>query len=70
MAAAKKQQSYTVQARIVVEGDLEVRAESLDEALAKAKELKLDDFITVTGGHNDSSLRITGVFGPYKPIDA
>jgi hypothetical protein len=57
----QKQQEYQVTGRIDIEVGVSVRAASVEEAVAKSKDLSIDDFVTVLGEHNDSTFRITGV---------
>lgn len=49
MASKAKTKKYRIQRRLDVWIDLEVSAESFDDAVAKAKELKPDDFISWHG---------------------
>ena len=58
----KKLKGYTISARIIVLGTVDLSAESLDAAMIKAKELKMEDFITTDCGLNDSSFAITGLY--------
>jgi hypothetical protein len=60
--AKGKRKTYTIMARLVLDVDVEVSAESLDEALAKSKDLDVHDFADIKGGYNDGSMNITGVF--------
>lgn len=54
---------FTAAGRVTVEVGLEIEAADLTEALEKAKALKLEDFITILGEHNDSSaLKIVSVW--------
>lgn len=66
MATKTIKKTYHVQARLWAEVGVEVQADSLTEALDVSNGLKLADFITVKGDHNDSGYKITGVFEPYK----
>jgi hypothetical protein len=61
-ASKPKLRTYSIWARGTFEVSIEIDADSLDAALAKSKELKLEDFIEILGDHNDSSYRITGIF--------
>jgi len=58
----KKQESFYVEARIVVSVGVEVVARSLEDAVEKSKSMKLDDFIGLLGDLNDSNHRISGVY--------
>ena len=40
---------------------LTVKAENLEDALTKSKELEDDDFVTVNGDYIDGDTRVTGV---------
>lgn len=56
-----KLKSYNVWADIKVISSIEIKAESLEDALAISKKLEVTDFIDITGEHIDSSMEITGV---------
>ena len=58
----KKHQTYTVLLSLRLDTDLEISAESFEDALAKARELKTTDVVDFEGGHNDSEITVTGVF--------
>jgi hypothetical protein len=59
--ANKKTRTYSFMADITLQGVvIEMEANSLDDALAKSKELKAEDFVEVLGGHNDSHFEIQG----------
>ena len=63
MATAKKGGTqFLIGARITVETNCVVRADSLEEALDIGRTLKLSDFIEIKGDHNDSSLKIDSIF--------
>lgn len=66
MATAKPVKTFNVQARIFLEVGLEVKADSMELAIETAKKLKLQDFVTIKGDHNDSKYGITGVFENYS----
>lgn len=59
---AKKNKTFTVMLKVVLDTDVEISAESFEEALAKARELKTTDIVEFTGGHNDSSIEVNGVY--------
>lgn len=59
---AKKNKTYTVMLDIKLSTDVEISAESFEEALSKARELKTLDVVTFDGNHNDSEVKVTGVF--------
>ena len=56
-----KLKTYTVYAKCEREVGLTVRAESLEEAIVKAKELDEDDFVEVIGDYLDGSTTISGI---------
>ena len=58
----KKLDAYTVMVKLKIECDLSIQAESLEDAIAKARDLHEDDFITTRGNLLDSDLHINGVF--------
>lgn len=54
---------YTVSARVVVEVDIEIKGDSLDDALGQSKELDIGDFISPVGNLIDyDDFRIRGIF--------
>lgn len=59
---AKKNKYYTVCVEINLSTDVEIVAESFEDALIKAKEYKTTDIVTFNGNHNDSSIKVIGVF--------
>lgn len=61
---------FYVEGRMSVCVGIEISAKSLEEALEKTKSMKITDFITIDGDHNDSNFRVSGVFegsGLTKP---
>ena len=61
----KTNKRFLIGAKITVETDYTVVAETLEEAVQKARTLELTDFIEIHGNHNDSSLNITSVFEEF-----
>lgn len=59
--AKKLPKQFNVIARIVVISEIQIQAENYTEALQKAEKLTVQDFITIDGQHNDSSIRIASV---------
>lgn len=56
---------YTVTARVVVIKDIEISAESLEDAVEQSKSLQETDFVDVgKDGCNDGSIRIISVSVP------
>lgn len=63
-ARKAKQTSYTVFAKVNVDTEIEIVADNLEEALAKARKMTLTDFVDVLNGvPNDHSIEITGILG-------
>ena len=61
MKNKKTTHGYSVMADITLRGVVvEVAAESLDDALEKAKNLTVADFVEILGDHNDTELEIQG----------
>ena len=54
---------------IAAEVSIQVYADSLEDAVAKSKELKVSDFISFEGEHCDSEMRVHGVYGDYKALN-
>lgn len=66
MATQKSsQRTYNVQARLWLDTAIDVQAASLDAAIGVSKNLSITDFITIKGDHNDSKMRVIGVFEAY-----
>lgn len=59
---AKKNQTFTVSMKVNLWTDVEVSAESFEQALEKARELKTTDLVTIDGSHNDSEVEVVGVY--------
>lgn len=59
---AKKNHTYTVFVKVELETEVSVSAESFEEALSKARELKTTDIVSFDTSHNDSSVQVVGVF--------
>lgn len=59
---AKKNKTYTVMIKVMLRTDVEISAESFEEALAKARELNTVDIVEFEGGHNDSEVEVEGVY--------
>ena len=59
---SKRLKSFTVMAKVHIDCGISIRAESLEDALDKSKNLGETDFVTVLGDFNDGKLSITGVF--------
>lgn len=53
---------YLVGAKITVDTNKMVRANSLEEAIEIGRKLKVTDFIKILGDHNDSEVEIDSVF--------
>jgi hypothetical protein len=67
---SKKQtlKTFHVNVRINLDTTIEISAKDLDEAVAKSKALDINDFIDITGDHNDSSFRVSGIFEGYEAL--
>lgn len=61
MAKQKKKQIY-VQAELKVFTSLPIDADSLEGAVLIAKNMEVTEFVKILGEHNDSEIKITGVF--------
>ena len=59
---ATKTKIFTVLAKCYRDVSVKVKAESLEDAIVKAKELKDGDFVEIFGDYNDGSTEIYGVF--------
>ena len=59
----KKLETYIVSCEIEISTDIEIKADSLQDALDQSKDLKIHDFIKIYGNYNDGKIKeITGVF--------
>ena len=63
MSTRQKIKSYQAQARINLLVSVEISAENLDEALAKAKRLEETDFVEILGEYiSNEGFELTGVY--------
>ncbi len=63
MATKKKElRQFYVNARLVLDTCILINAESLDDALAKSKNLEISDYVDIIGDNNDNVFGITGIF--------
>lgn len=60
--AIKKLNTYHVSFVVEVFTSIEIKAESLEDALARAKEFHVTDVVEIPGEHIDSTLKLTGVY--------
>lgn len=60
---AKGKKRYTIVAKLEVEADVEITADSLEDAVAQARTLKVPDFVSFTGEFVDGKdVEIKGVW--------
>lgn len=52
---------YLINARVTVDTLLEVNASGIDEAIAKARKLKVTDFVKIKGEYNDGRYVFKGI---------
>lgn len=65
MSEKKKRKRFNVQVKIDLFMDHELLAESLEDALAQAKELRADDVLDIQMSlMNDAEIKVVGVYGP------
>lgn len=62
--AKKKQKKFTVIVKVVVETELDIAADSYEEALAKAGEYTVKDVVEFDTPFNDGNIAIGGVYSP------
>jgi hypothetical protein len=62
MASKKSDTTFMVDAKITLETNCEISAESLEKALEHARTLTIHDFVNFDGDHNDSSLELRGIY--------
>ena len=58
----KVRNKFYVMARITLDVGCDITAKDLDDAIARSKQMKLTDFVTIDGECNDSKFRVSGVF--------
>lgn len=58
----KKLKTFNAQFKIDVFTDIQIEAENLEDAVAKAREYGVTDVIEIPGGHIDSEINLTGVY--------
>ena len=59
---ANRLKSFTVMAKVEIECNISVRAESLADAIDKSASLKETDFVDILGDFNDGKLKIIGCY--------
>lgn len=57
-----KKHNYNVFVKVELETEISISAESFEEALTKARELKTKDVVEFDTPHNDSNVEIVGVY--------
>ena len=57
-----RQKDYTVQAKLDLVVSINISARSLEEALEKSKQLKVQDFVDILGDYIDGEMEITGMY--------
>ena len=60
--ATTKNITYNVIGKLKLEVAVPVTAPSLEEAIAKARELKETDFVTIDGDYMDGDIKIIGLY--------
>lgn len=58
---AKKLKNFTVWADVKINCGTDIKAESLEDAIAQARTLKEEDFVEVFENFNDGSVTVTGI---------
>lgn len=59
----KKLKTFTVQVKLDLFLDVDVKAETLEEALAAGKALDVRDVVEFDVGYHDGEITVVGVFG-------
>ena len=59
---ANQLKSFTVMAKVTIDCDISIRAESLEDAVFESAKLKEKDFVEIRGNFNDGNLKITGCY--------
>ena len=60
--ATTKLDSFNVIAKVNLDVALDIKAESLEDAIVRARQLKVEDWAECQGDLNDSEITVTGVF--------
>ncbi len=55
-------ETYMIHAHVLVEVSVEIKAESLEDAVAKSKELTETDFVKIKGEYMDGDRKIRGIW--------
>ena len=58
----KKNKDFIIAVKVILDTTVEIKAESLEEALKQGRELGLRDVVEFDGDFNDGSIEVTGVF--------
>jgi hypothetical protein len=66
---SKKLETYCIQAVLKLMVTVEISAPDLDTALAKSKEFKEEDFVTILGDYMEGNMKITGVYAARTDLD-
>jgi hypothetical protein len=59
---SKKLKTYNIMAKLILDVDITIKADSLEDAISRSKELKEYDFVEFNGNFLDGSMTITGAF--------
>lgn len=62
MARQKGVRNFTISAQVHVETTYDIQALSMEDALTQARNLKLTDFVTLSGDFNDGRHEIVSLF--------
>jgi hypothetical protein len=58
--SVSKLKSFSIWAKLNLDVLINIKAESLEDAVEKSKELKELDFVDIKGEFNDGNIKITG----------
>ena len=59
---ANKLRSFTVMAKVEIDCNISIRAESLEDAVDKSAKLTETDFVEIHGDYIDGKLKISGCY--------
>ena len=62
MKKIKRLKSFTIYADITINCGIDIKAESIEDAIEKSRKLDVTDFVEIFGDYNDGSITIQGVF--------
>lgn len=66
---AKKNKKFNVIVKVSVETELEISAESYEQALEKAREYNVKDVVDFNTPFNDGNISVSGIYDPSVSME-